>query len=526
MQAKTQRGIMMSKQAARFFLAVLFVVLATAATALLANAAPAVTPCGHTAGTDHPTNHSPNVAPQAHGPATPAGTTTLLFRETGPAVPGKVVVNSLHFSGNTFTREEVITRELLFLPGDTLGGEALQRKLSESRQNLMNTGLFNFVEITVEEQAFPLLNVHISFVERWNIWPLPVVELDEPNLNQWLEDPDFKSFNYGINLLMSNLTGRNERVSLLAKTGNVQSINLQLTTPYFDHRQVFRWGMRYSLHRSKRRAYATEDNQQLFVRLSDTFLSTEYLLATRLDIRPRFYTIHSLDVAYHYHNYADTLLTLNPRFGPLGNRRFSFMSLAYSFRHDRRDIMAYPLEGFLAEGSIRRKGIWGLESMDVTTIRGTFKHYVPLVDRWYAAWSLTGKWSEGSTLSYFDQEGLGFTRSLVRGYEPYVIDGHKYLIVKSNIKYNLLPERVTEIPFIPTEKLSRIHYAIYLNFFVDAGTINDRHYTEGNTLANKWLGGSGLGIDLHTYYDKVLRCEFSVNRHGEAGVFFHLVAPI
>ncbi len=438
----------------------------------------------------------------------------------------EVMIDSLSVSGNTLTRPEIIFRELPFSLGDLLGEDRLGVKLEEGRQNLMNTGLFNFVEVRIDDDRHPGLHVHYEVLERWNIWPLPVLELDEPNLNQWLEDPDFSSFNYGIHLLMSNLTGNNERLRLEAKAGNVQSLDFSLITPYFDERKSIRWGLRYSLHRTKRRAYATEDSEQLFVRLPDDYVSTEYLLASQLYFRPGLYSVHRLNISYHYHNYADTLLKLNPRFGPQGQRRFFFTSIGYTFRHDRRDLAAYPLHGYLIEAGITRKGLWDLESMDVTSLEGAIKHYFPLEHRWYAAWSIAGTWSEGSTLSYFDREGLGYNRSLVRGYEPYVIDGHKYLVAKTNIKYNLLTERQGNISFIRSEQFSRIHYALFVNVFFDAGIIDDRHHTGEETLANRWLGGTGLGLDLHTYYDTVLRGEITINRHGETGVFFHLVAPI
>ncbi len=439
-----------------------------------------------------------------------------------------VIIGSVDLSGNRLTRSRTIIRELPFQVGDSLPAGRLAKVVEEGRSNLMNTGLFNFVDAEINDTNFPSVVISYSFVERWNIWPLPVIELNEPNLNQWLKDPSFSTINYGFRLLLSNIGGYNERVRILAKAGNVQSLDISMQTPYFGKGLEFRAGIRYSLDRSESRAYATQDNEQVFVRTPGSFISREYIFGLNLDYRPGLYSIHRVSTRYNYNNYADTLMSLNPRFGPGGMNRFSFFMLGYTFLHDRRDIATYPLDGYMVEAGIERKGLnfLGDSDMDVTTLTGGFRYYRPLGSGWYSAYSIKTRWSEGTTLSYFDQEGLGYSSSIIRGYENKIVDGYKYLILKGNIKYNILPERRSEISFIPSKKFSLIHYALYLNFFIDMGIMADRHFAENNPLANKVLAGSGFGIDLHTYYDLVLRTELTLNRHGSPGLFFHLLAPI
>ena len=45
-------------------------------------------------------------------------------------------------------------------------------------------------------------------------------------------------------------------------------------------------------------------------------------------------------------------------------------------------------------------------------------------------------------------------------------------------------------------------------------------------LDNKFIYGTGMGLDFVTYYDKVLRLEYGINDMGETGLFIHFVAPI
>jgi hypothetical protein len=47
-----------------------------------------------------------------------------------------------------------------------------------------------------------------------------------------------------------------------------------------------------------------------------------------------------------------------------------------------------------------------------------------------------------------------------------------------------------------------------------------------NSLADELQFGYGIGLDFVTYYDIVLRSEYSFNKFGEHGFFLHFVAPI
>ena len=45
-------------------------------------------------------------------------------------------------------------------------------------------------------------------------------------------------------------------------------------------------------------------------------------------------------------------------------------------------------------------------------------------------------------------------------------------------------------------------------------------------MANQYLYSGGIGFDLVTYYDRVFRLEFSINKFGETGIFIHFAAAI
>jgi hypothetical protein len=90
----------------------------------------------------------------------------------------------------------------------------------------------------------------------------------------------------------------------------------------------------------------------------------------------------------------------------------------------------------------------------------------------------------------------------------------------------LLPTKILKFNFIKTEKFNIIHYAIYLNLFIDLGYVYDDEFYQNNTLSNSFQYGTGVGIDFVTYYDIVIRFEYSMNKMKETGFFIHFKASI
>jgi len=75
------------------------------------------------------------------------------------------------------------------------------------------------------------------------------------------------------------------------------------------------------------------------------------------------------------------------------------------------------------------------------------------------------------------------------------------------------------------KQFNKSHFSIYATIFSDIGyTKNNTDYLN-NSLTNSILWGRGFSIDYVTYYDKLLRIEFSINKLGEKGVFLHFSNP-
>ena len=138
------------------------------------------------------------------------------------------------------------------------------------------------------------------------------------------------------------------------------------------------------------------------------------------------------------------------------------------------------------------------------------------------------KFSLPADQPYFLQRGLGYGRDFVRGYEYYIIDGQQFFIFKNNIKFAILPQRVAVTDILKSIKFNTIPYALYINVYADFGYVYNRSkpQNEQNNLQNQLLAGCGAGLDFTTYYDIVIRLEYSVNREGTPGLYLHFIAPI
>lgn len=86
-----------------------------------------------------------------------------------------IVLTHVNLEDNKVTKPSVIFRELLFDEGDTIRRCDFEEKMKMSRENLLNTTVFNFVDfdITDDPEVSNGKILTIKMVERWYVWPIP-----------------------------------------------------------------------------------------------------------------------------------------------------------------------------------------------------------------------------------------------------------------------------------------------------------------------------------------------------------------
>ena len=115
----------------------------------------------------------------------------------------EVEIRNIHIEGLKKTKESVVLRELSFKVGEKVTFDEVPLILAESKQNLQNQWLFNFIEFTptLEDQQ---LDIKLKVIERWYVWPYPIFEISERNFNVFWDSlhnsllTDLSNLNYGV----------------------------------------------------------------------------------------------------------------------------------------------------------------------------------------------------------------------------------------------------------------------------------------------------------------------------------------
>jgi len=445
----------------------------------------------------------------------------------------RITVGSIELSGNKKTLESIVFRELLIATDDRFSTDEFSKRVNQSRLNLLNTSLFNFVTIDTIRKNVPgvqdTINIKISMLERWYLWPVPILQITDRNLNAWLQTRDFTRINYGLDLKWYNFTGRMDELDAIIQFGKNHHMSLAYQDPYIDKKKHVGVGFEAGYKNNREIGYLTQDDKLLFAFASEG-LSTEKYFSINSTYRNNIFTTHQLVAGFRAFSFSDSLVALNPDYSYTDVPQPKFMYLYYKLKIDHRDIKYYPLKGWYVDMEFNKSGLgFSFEKpVDIMWAKTTTRFYAQLSKRWYTGISFIGKVSSSAWQPYFLIQGLGYGRDYVRGYEYNVIDGKHFGIVRSNIKYALVPEQTHNIGFIPTPKFGLIHYAVYLTVFADAGYVWQPQWIGqfNNMLPRTLLAGAGLGIDLVTYYDKVIRIEYAVNKSGKSGIFIHFIAGI
>ncbi|HDO26672.1 MAG TPA: hypothetical protein ENH02_01015 [Bacteroidetes bacterium] len=442
-----------------------------------------------------------------------------------PGLPGDslVTIGSLTMEGNKITQDKIILREIEFKPGDVLSIATLDSLMVKSRQNLLNRSLFNFVSITKTPDNGKY-DIRVNVVERWYIWPIPVITFADRNVNVWWQDKDFNRLNYGIDLQINNFRGRMEDLHFYLQGGYDKVFALRWDIPYLTKKQFFGMGFYGGIQLNREVAYATENDDLVYYKTNDGFAQERGFGEVDLTFRPKYNYLHTLTFGYDHYFFEDTLLNLNPGFA--NRNEYNILSISYLYKQDFRDYKPYPLIGYYFDAGFVKYGM-GLipDQVNSLVVTFVFDQYVQLYKRWYFAYDFTASFTSNE-LPYFLTTGLGYRGLEIRGYEFNIVSGQDFGLFKSNLKFEIIPRTVKRIKWIKTEKFGKIFYALYANLFFDAGYANAPDFYETNHLANQLLWGTGVGIDFITYYDLVFRFEYSINKQGKTGFYIHLVAPI
>tara|TARA_B100000902_G_C27320019_1_gene923764 strand:- start:1090 stop:2475 length:1386 start_codon:yes stop_codon:yes gene_type:complete len=451
----------------------------------------------------------------------------LLFTTNSIFSQNKITISNINIAGNKVTEKEIILREVLLIAGESYEKSQIKELISKSKENLVNLKLFNFIEIK-ENLTGNNMSITIKVIERWYFWVFPIFELSNRNFNSWWKElkesnyKDFSSVNYGLFLNWENFRGKNQLLQIKIRKGFKEHYKFFYSIPYLNKKKTIGIETSVELFRRKSSFYNTENNQLVYY-TGNNYTTKDFELYTQVTYRKGINIKHDINIKYLVSNVDSNIANLNPNYLNNNLNTGSYIKTTYRFTNEHRDYVEYPLNGYYLMLELS-KFIGDKSPINHIEILGKAEKHITINNLFSLGSSFTSKISSAGFHPYFSQTGFGFNH-YVRGYEYYVIDSQNFWLSKTILKLPIIKKRKFDVPFIKLQQFKKSHYSLYAGVFSDMGYAIEKQNYEKNNLTNSFLWGNGIGIDYLTYYDKLLRIEFSINRLGEKGVFLHLSNP-
>jgi hypothetical protein len=440
-------------------------------------------------------------------------------------------VQEIKIEGNFVTSKKVIYREVTFKINMHVGRNEVEYLKQISINNLNKTALFNFIEINTLEIQTGVLIVTVKLTERWFIWPTVYLNHTDTNFSEWWRTKDLNKLEYGFGLKINNFRGMKETILLNYRFGNFTKYEAEFNGIHLDKAERHLISFKALYNAQNFLPWVIKSNKNVNLKTGNKLLFSKNV-TLKYTYRKAYFNSHSLSFGYSDYKIADTVLLLNPYFFGLSNMRQRYFNFEYEFIRDTRDSHFYPKTGYMVEATINKKGLGILsDEYQSTDISVSLFGYRKILDRFYAASGILFSSHSNINQVFFGQTGLGYLQ-FVRGYEYYAVNGNQTWLFKSLLRFELLKMKVINLKIWPIRKayqLNRIPFEIYTNAFYDAGYVKDKSgmYREyNNTLVYKLMYSTGIGVDFVTYYDKLLRFDYSLNAMGEHGLFIHWKAAI
>jgi Surface antigen variable number repeat len=440
-----------------------------------------------------------------------------------PPSQGRIyIVGNIFIHGNRVTKPFIITRELPFKPGDSLTLQQLTDYFISAREHLVNTRLFN--EVTVSLKGFQeyTADINIDVKERWYIFPLPYVRPVDRNFTAWAQQGySLSRFDYGLKYSQYNFTGRNDYLRVWLITGYSKEIEMAYDRPNTGKNMIHGFGGGFLISGQQEIDVITTNNQQVFVNRDSIqnagkYLQTQLTFSLRYYYRPAIRTKHFFRLGFNQVKIDSTVLVMNPNYFLNNRLSLVFPEFFYNLNYNNIDYVPYPTRGVLFETSFFQRGI--TPDMNMTQLIARSNEAFSFAPKMYFVSQNFGLLRLPFKQPFYNQSLLGYGDYYMRGLEKYVVDGVGLLLDRNTVMRELAH---FNIPFLPNTAHDHIPFRIYAKTYVDLGYIYNR-YNNLNSLQNTMLYTYGAGFDVVTFYDIVLRFEYSINQLGEKGLFFHI----
>lgn len=424
-------------------------------------------------------------------------------------------IGKVEIIGNKHTKTYIVAREFAVKEGDVFTPHELTHKLTLTKNQLMNTRMFNEVLVYVSNLKYNVATIRVEVKERWYLWPLPYFKLVDRNFNVWWfdENRDLTRANYGIKFTHDNLSGRRDKLGVDLVNGYNQQVVISYVQPFSDKALKHGFGVGLAYNRQREMSYKTNNNKQAFAKLPGFIKETKGAVVS-YSYRPDSKYHFSASVGVLDENVNDTILKLNPQYYPLQKTSISFAYAGAILRYYNVDYIPFPQKGFMYELSIYNRGFSKQMNLLSISAEGTYALKTSNTN-FIQFHNLVMLRANAKEPPYINQGMMGYGDVYLRGLESYVVDGTAGFLSNTTI-YQKLFKYVFKNP-LKTKNHERIPFTFYLKAFGDMGYVQNK-LSSANSFSNTFLYTSGLGLDVVSMYDFVFRLEYSFNQFGNSGL--------
>ncbi|MFZ9589315.1 MAG: POTRA domain-containing protein [Chitinophagaceae bacterium] len=442
-----------------------------------------------------------------------------VYQDNAILQSSKVVIRNIIISGNKKTKNYIIGREITFKKGAAYSISEILSGVQTSRQNLMNTALFVDATVNFTNWISDSLDIYADVKERWYFFPLPYLKPIDRNLNVWIKDYDLSldRVNYGMKFIGQNITGRNDRLNAWLINGYTQRAALRYYNPFSDNSLRHGWGFDFSYSRNRELNYDTKNNKQVFFKDPSKFIREQFYAGGLYSYRKGSIVRHYVRLGVQGESIADTVARLNPNYLGGSKRRVAYPELRYTYQYFDLNYIPYPTRGTSIEIDFLKRGFG--KNVNLTQLQLRFGKYFTLPNKFYISSFAEGNIKLPFDQPFFNQSLLGYNESFMRGLEYYVVDG-----VAGGYIRNTIGKEIAAVRFntgLRSKTYNSIPFRFYLKAYGDAGYIYNKNNLMTNSLNNRLIYSGGIGLDIISIYDIVLRVEYSFNQKGENGLFIH-----
>ena len=439
-------------------------------------------------------------------------------------VNAQIKVAHIDIEGNLKTKAYIILRELPYHVGSSFPEDSLSTLNTVAKQQLINTSLFYDAQVTAQQVDSQNINILIKVSERWYFFPLPYFRWVDRNFSEWwnTQHRSLDRVNYGINLRQANATGNNDRLTVGLITGYTQQSVIKYQFPYLDKKLKLGAGIGWQYFTQKEMNTSSFSDKQVFTKTQDV-IQSGYRANVSLFYRANLFERHSLQIGFGKSEISDSALLVQPHYLPNAKKSFSYLDINLAFTKVKFNYNAYPSQGNSTELSFYQR-LSGTENLTAIQFRKVHAHNFSPKNFYLFETNSIGKILPNQ--NYMDSKLMGYGNMQMNGFEYYVIDGNAGSIFRAELHHLLgtyTVPRTSGIQFVDciNKHLPEIKYHFWLKAFTNLGYVYSEHPINASKLSNTLLRSAGVGMDIISIYDLVIKIDYSVNQLGDKGVYLH-----